>query len=121
MTVNLSAFVPAYRLISDISQALQAVVTFDEAHTYTPGEILSFRVSPNYGMFQMNNVQGIVISTTNLTVTMDINSLSFDAFVTPASPGAYPAMAVPAGSGIIPGSRPATVNLEDAFDNVPET
>lgn len=120
MTVNLSVFVPAYRLITDISQAPQAVVTFSEEHTYTPGEILSFRVSPSYGMFQMNNRQGKVLSITDLTVTMDIDSSFFDAFVTPSSAGAYPAMAVPAGSGIIPASYPATVNLEDAFDNVPE-
>lgn len=121
MTVNLSTFVPAFRLISDITQARHAIATLTEDHTYTPGEILSFRVSARYGMFQINNMQGRVLATTNDTVTVDIDTLSFDAFVTPSSPGAYPAMIVPAGSGIIPGSFPATVNLQDAFDNVPET
>ena len=115
---NLSVFVPAYQFITDISQAWNAIVTFADAHTYTPGEILSFRVSPPYGMIQINNMTGLVLSITEFTVTMNIDSLLFSPFTTPDTVVAYPAMVVPAGSGIIPGSKPATMNLKDAFDNV---
>lgn len=114
-------FVPAWRYITNITNAQNAVVTFDIAHTYTPGEILSFRVSPPYGMFEVNNMQGLVLSIGTLNVTVNINTLTFNAFTTPATTVAYPAMVVPSGSGIIPNSYPATINLEDAFDQLPET
>lgn len=120
MSSRVPYFVPAYRFIANITQAQNAVVTFTATHTYTPGEILSFRVSNAYGMYQMNNLQGRVLSTTNTTVTLDIDSSSFNPFVTPSSTGAYPAMAVPSSSGIVPGSIPTQTNLQDAFDQLPE-
>ena len=121
MTTALSAFVPTFQFISNITQANNAVVTFTQDHGYVLGEILSFRVSKPYGMVQINNLSGTIQSLTTNTVTMDINTLQFTPFITPDGFQIYPAMAVPAGSGIIPDSIPRTVTLLDSFDNVPES
>jgi hypothetical protein len=119
--VTTSVFTPYVLGIIGISNAQQAVVTFASAHPYTPGEILSFRVSKPYGMVEMNNVQATVLSTTEYTVTMDIDTLGFNAFVyPPVGIVVAPSVSVPAGSGIIPNSNPSTVNLLDVFDNLPE-
>lgn len=119
--VTLGTWVPAWRYVSNITQASQAVVTFTEDHTYTVGEILSFRVSPPYGMIQMNNLQGRVLSVTDTTVTMEINSRDFFAFVNAGLNKQYPAVCVPVGSGIVPNSAIPMTNLEDVFDNPPPT
>ena len=200
----MSTYIPYVLPIESISQAQQAVVTFATAHPYTPGEIVSFRVPASNGMQELNNQYATVLLNDTYTITVNINSLNFNAFVLPPyqiaitgvgidTPSAgftqitfasnpftngqriffqdvtgtlgaainrnvysaqnvtgttvninlnstslvygggglatvYPfsafeelAVVVPAASGIIPGSYPATINLEDAFDNVPNT
>ena len=107
---------PRYALINDISQAAEAVITFDDEHDFTEGEILSLRVSKPYGMVELNNREVRVISTTTFTVTIDVDTRSFMPFIL-ASDQREPAMAVPAASGVIPGQYVPTMNLEDAFDN----
>ena len=114
-----SNFVPAYSLIFDITQAQNAVVTFRSPHTFVVGEIVSFRVSRPYEMYQINNQQGTVIASTTSTITVDIDTTEYDEFFFTVNPVQLPAMCVPSASGIIPGSTPPTVCLEDAFDNVP--
>ncbi len=116
---NSANFVPALRYLTGITNAVNAVATFSMPHTYVLGEIISFRVSRAYGMFEINNLQGRVLAFDTYTVTVDIYTVNFTPFVIPASPGANPALVVPVGSGIIPASHPATVTLEDAFDQLP--
>lgn len=119
---------PRWRYITSITQAAQAVVTFSVAHNFTAGENVSFRVSSAFGMDEMNNVVGRVLSVTASTVTLDVDSSGFTAFAFPTSAaallGVSPAVAVPSSSGIIPLAGSATVpqdppgtNLLDAFDN----
>lgn len=112
-------FVPSLRYISGITKSQLAVVTFTEEHTYSNGEILSFRVSKPYGMVEMNNLQGRVLDHDSLSVTMEIDSLGFTAFIDVGQLVPVPALCVPVGSGIVPGLFTATVNLEDVFDNLP--
>lgn len=119
----MSAFVPAFSYVVDITNAANAVATFASAHDFSNGEYISFRVLPNYGMFEINNKRGLVLDHDTLTVTTDIDSRTWTPFVYPGAsvePGIQntPPVAVPAGSGIVPTSNPSTVNLEDAFDNV---
>ena len=121
MSTTAYTFVPAFQYISDITNAEECVVTFTADHTYTVGEILSFRVSSPYGMFQLNNQTGLVLAVTSTTVTMDIDTRNYSAFVTPVTAGQYPALAVPAGSGVIPGAIPPHTTIYDHFDNVPST
>lgn len=123
---------PRHAWIANISQAAQAVVSFTGKNDYTPGEILSFRVSSDFGMDEMNNVQARVLSVTNSStvssVTLDLDTTGFTAFAFPtsavAAAGVSPAIAVPAGSGVVPlaGSasnpvQPVGSNLLDSFDN----
>lgn len=115
----MSNFYPSSRFISDITNAQNAVVTFTEEHPFTPGEILGFRVSRASGMSEMNNREALVLSITQFTVTVNIDSTNFTPFFDAGQQIEVPAMAVPSASGIIPLSDPATVNLEDSFDNRP--
>ena len=66
----------------------------------------------------MNNKTAKVITAGSDTVTIDIDTLGFNPFVDAGIYHQYPAMAVPAGSGIIPGEYVPTVSLIDRFDPV---
>lgn len=116
MTFQPYEFVPNLKYIADITQAFQAVVTFTEDHNFTLGEWISFRVPPPNGMIQLNNQKGLIVALTSDTVTIAVDSLQFYPFIYVTN-GQIPCVAVPAGSGIPPGT--ATVTLEDAFDNQP--
>lgn len=109
-------FYPRMRYISDITNAQQAVVTCTEDHDFTVGEIVSFRVSPQNGMDQINNRQSKVISITSDTVTVDVETLLFDEFI-PGLDVKIPPVIVPSASGILSDLYTPTVTLEDAFDN----
>lgn len=112
---------PVLDYIASITNAQTAVVTFEEAHDFTNGEIISFRVSQPYGMVEMNNRQGRVLARDTLTVTVDIDTTGFNAFTIPGDETTIsnPAIAVPSASGIVPGFYTPFINLEDAFDNRP--
>ena len=109
-------FIPNLQYISDITQAAAAVVTFTDNHNFTIGEWISFRIPPPNGMIQLNNQKALIISITSTTVTIAVDSLQFYPFIYVQDPQ-IPCVAVPAGSGIPPGT--GYVTLEDAFDNRP--
>ncbi len=130
-----------------ITQATQAVVYFARPHDYTPGELVDFQIPTPYGMIQLSNltkkgghsalgphpsgaarVLSVVNSATVSSITIDVDTTGYTAFVYPTSAlfagGASPAVCFPAGSGIVPlnGSptlpqSPPGTNLLDAFDN----
>jgi hypothetical protein len=123
---------PHYAFITGITQAAQGVVSFAENVDFTPGENIGFRVSSDYGMDEINNRTARVLSVSNsataTTVTIDLDTTGFTAFVFPTSAvalaGVSPAVAVPASSGVVPNNGSATVpqeppgtNLRDSFDN----
>jgi hypothetical protein len=109
-------FIPNLQYIENITQAWQAVVTFTTTTNFTVGEWISFRIPPSNGMIQLNNQTGLIIAINANVVTINVNTLGFWPFVSMADPQ-YPCIAVPATSGIPPGS--GYVTLEDAFDNRP--
>jgi len=76
----LSGFYPALSYISSITNAQNAVIGFPFDHDFTVGEIVSFRVSPPYGMFEINNQQSVVIDKTLTTITTRINSTDYTPF-----------------------------------------
>ena len=117
----MSFFYPVLRYITAVTQGQTTVVTLDQNHDFTIGELISFRVSPPFGMVELNNLVGLVLSFTPNTITVNINSLNWTAFVNAGTFVQTPAVAVPAGSGVIPGAIPPQTNLFDAFDNVPTT
>lgn len=114
--IGSESFTPPLAYISAISQAQNALVTFTSNHSYTPGGLISFRVSKAYGMQEINQMVGIVLTITPSTLTVGIDTTNFTPFVYPVSGKNTPPIAVPAGSSIIPKSYPATVNLQDVFD-----
>ncbi len=115
----MSAFVPYLSYVVAIAQGQTTGVTFSETHSFTDGEYISFRVSKPFGMVQLNQKRGLVLEHDTLSVTVDIDSSNFDSFIYPVSGDVTPPVAVPAGSGIIPRSYPATVSLIDVFDDRP--
>jgi hypothetical protein len=80
-------FTPRQNFITAITAANPMVVTCSFAHTYQVGEFLSLRIPSAWGMQEANGLKGKVtaISTANNTVTLDINSTGFSAFVFPTS------------------------------------
>lgn len=123
---------PRWNYIANITQAAQAVVYFTAQNDFTAGEIVSFRVSSDFGMDEINNRAVRVLSVTNSatvsSITIDLDTTGFTAFTFPtsavAAAGVSPAMAVPSSSGVVPFNGSATVpqqppgtNLQDAFDN----
>lgn len=125
-------FYPRWRYIAGITRAVQTVVYFTEKNDFTPGEIVSFRVSSAFGMDEINNKQARVLSVTNSatvsSITLDLDSTGYTAFAFPtsavAAAGVSPAVCVPSSSGVVPFMGSATIpqeppgtNLLDAFDN----
>lgn len=108
------------REISNITNALNAVVTFTDDHDFVNNEIVSLRVSRPYGMVQINQKAGKVLSTTDDTVTLNIDSRNFTAFSIPGDlTKTTPPCCVPSSSGVDLDSYSPTMILEDAFDNRP--
>lgn len=96
-----SIYYPRRRFICNITQAASAVVTMTVTHGYTVGQQVRFQVPAAFGMIEMNGLTGNItaINTTTNTITVDINSSAFTAFLFPA-PGAVPftqAQVVPLG------------------------
>ena len=112
-------FYPGYSLINAITNAQYAVITFINDHHFTPGEYVGIRVGTQFGMSEINNKTALVLSITSNTITTNVDTTSFNAFVYPVSGLTSPPMCVPSASGIIPGSNPPTVNLFDTFDDRP--
>lgn len=107
---------PGFRYITGISNAQFAVVTTATDHFFTDGEIVSLRVSQPYGMVEINNKQVKVLSHTSNTITLDIDSSNFNAFLFPVAGLNTPPVVVPSSSSIIPRLYPYTVSLFDSFD-----
>lgn len=127
-----SLMYPRYAYIANVTQAVQAVVSFTGKNDFTPGEIISFRIPTDFGMIEMNDKRARVLSVTNSatvsSVTLDLDTSGFTAFAFPTSAqalaGVSPAVAVPSSSGVVPFNGSATIpqipegtNLLDAFDN----
>lgn len=110
---------PEFKYITSVTQGQRTIVGFGQTHDFTDGEIVSFRVSPPFGMVELNNVQSRVIAHDTTSITIDIDSSNFTPFVNAGLYEQYLAVCVPSASGIIPGT--ATINLEDAFDMKPPT
>lgn len=84
-----SAVDPEYLYITEITKAVQAVVrtSVDPSPYYVVGNKIHFSIPSSFGMSQMNQLTGtiIAISSTNYTLTVDIDSSAFTAFAFPAS------------------------------------
>lgn len=123
---------PRWNYIALITQATEAKVYFTAKNDYTPGEIIGFRVTNDFGMLEINNKTARVLTVTNSatesSITVDLDTSGFTTFAFPTSAialaGVTPATVVPSSSGVVPFNGSATIpqqppgtNLLDAFDN----
>ena len=84
---NSGTYEPANEDITDITQALQAVVTTTSDHSFVIGNQVQFLIPPEWGMYQINRLKGFVISIPQLDeIEVDIDTRDFDAFITPTPP-----------------------------------
>lgn len=114
-----NAFYPRYSQISAITNDVQATITFTQEHDFTIGEVVSFRVGPQFGMSEINNKKARVLIATDDSIIVDINSQFWTPFTLANlnQPGTSPPICVPSASSVIPFQENASVNIEDAFDN----
>lgn len=77
-------FQPAMRIITNITQDYIAEVTTSFSHNYSTGLIVRLIVPVTFGMTQANNFKGEITVTSDVTFTIPLNTINFDAFITPA-------------------------------------
>src|SRR4029077_7056628 len=94
--------IPSMLLITGITQSFPMVVTFTVpstgANTYRINQLVRLVVPRTWGMYQANGLTGRIISVNDTTMSLDINSTYFDAFVDGSSSSETPASLSPAGS-----------------------
>lgn len=80
---------PQFLYVTEITQATQAVVrtSVDPTQYYKVGMLVHFSIPYSFGMTQMNQLTGKIVSLSaaNYTMTVDIDSSAFTAFAFPAS------------------------------------
>lgn len=116
----MSRFYPRYSQISNITNELQPTVTFTDEHDFTIGEIVSFRVTPPFGMSEINNQRAKVLTIPDVDeITIGIDTTTWTPFTLANldTPGTTPPVCVPSSSGVIDNLYTPSVNIEDAFDN----
>jgi hypothetical protein len=93
--------IPSALEITAITQANPMVVTTtmnsDQVNTYIAGQVVALTIPANWGMWQANGLKGQITSVNGANLTLNINSLYFDAFVNPMD-GSGPASLAPSGS-----------------------
>ena len=94
-------FYPRNRVITKVTTGTTTTITFSVTHGYTVGQQLRFNVPSGWGMVELNELDGTVLSinTTTNSITVDIDSSSFTAFtfLTNLLYPITPAQAVPFG------------------------
>lgn len=84
---NSGTYSPHVEEISDITQAAQALVTTVDPHTFVLGNQVQFSIPQQWGMYQLDGLKGLVIEIpADDQFVVDINTLTFNAFVTPSPP-----------------------------------
>ncbi len=82
-------FKPAMRIVTDITKASNALVTTSFSHNYAIGLIIRIDIPPAFGMQQVNQKVGTILTVpTSTTFTLSIDTTAFDAFSIPVT---YPA------------------------------
>lgn len=118
-------YYPKRRFITKIaSSGTSTVITLSVTHQFTVGQEVRLIVPTAWGTNELNGQLGIItaISTTNNTITVNIDSSGFSAFAWPtsavAAAGVSPALVVPVGEGAVnTTSEPYANLLDDATVN----
>jgi len=90
-----------WKAIDSITQDYPMVVTTTTDHHYVAGMRVRFNIPSMFGMVQLNGVESQVISITNNSLTVNVDSRNFTPFAYPVTlPEAYtPPVVIPDASG----------------------
>lgn len=84
---NSGTYIPTIVDIAAVSQTNPALVTTTINHTFVIGQQVQFFIPQQWGMRQLNVLKGYVLTIPNPNqFTVNIDTLVFDAFVTPTPP-----------------------------------
>lgn len=94
--------IPSALEITAITQSNPMVITVsnntDQVNTYIAGQQILLNIPVTFGMWQANGLLAVITNVSGNQLTLNINSSSFDPFVTPASGSLQPASLSPSGS-----------------------
>ena len=108
------------REIASITQAYPMVVTTVLDHGYPAGMNITFLIPPYFGMVQLNTLNAQVISVTNKSLTVNLDSTHFTPFAAPSPlPSAYtPPSVIPNASGPYLPPQPLPYGNQVSFEGV---
>jgi hypothetical protein len=108
------------KVIQSITQANPMVVTTVEDHGYIPGVNVTFLIPLQFGMRELNILNGQVLAVTPNTLTIAIDSTNFSSFSYPSPlPSAYtPPSVIPDSSGPYLPPLPLPYGNQDSFEGV---
>jgi len=106
--------------IASITQAYPAVLTTVVDHGYQAGINVTFQISPQFGMTQLNGLNIQVLSVTNNSLSINIDTSNFTPFAYPSPlPNAYTLPSViPNSSGKYLPPLPLPVGNQNSFEGV---
>lgn len=104
--------------IASITQANPAIVTTINNHNYVAGMNVTFLIPFQFGMTQLNGLNIQVLSVTNNSLTINVNSTNFTPFAYPSPlPQAYTNPSViPNSSGTYLPPLPLPFGNQDSFE-----
>jgi len=99
-------YIPEVCVITNVTQAVQAVITTNVNHNFVVGQEVGFTIPPQWGMVQLDNAiflqtsngipqQAYVVSVTANTLTVNVNTTGYTAFAYPTSAVAALGMTFP--------------------------
>lgn len=90
-----------WQVIQSVTNTNPMIVTTTQNHGYTAGIMVRFNIPGMFGMVQLNAVEAQVLSITNNTLTVNVDSSNFALFAYPSPlPQAYtPPVVIPDASG----------------------
>lgn len=117
-------YIPYLCDISSIVRGVLTVVTTAIDHGFILNNQVQFQIPPEYGMVELNGLKGYVRAFTLDTITVDIDSTSFQPFVIPTvTPPVVisPAQVLPIGNYSfgyqLPGGSQPTLQIPGTFRN----
>jgi hypothetical protein len=84
--IQFPAFQPAMRIVTSITNAINAVVTTSFDHQYVTGTIVRFRIPVDFGMMQIDELTSSITVLSPTTFSVDIDTTDFDQFIVPPAP-----------------------------------
>ena len=81
--IQLPTYMPVMRVIINITQAEQALITTSFPHGYITGTIVRINIPPAWGMPQIDQEVGSIVVTGPTTFLITIDTRFFQAFIVP--------------------------------------